>query len=77
MVPDPPAEEVETDHELTPAVGPEPATPGAGPSADSLSVLQQRLALSQAAQADALTELREVMTDEDALAAYGIDTSQL
>ena len=77
MVPDPPAEDVETDHELTPEAGPEPATPGAGTSADSLSVLQQRLALSQAAQADALTKLREVMTDEDALADYGIDTSQL
>lgn len=43
----------------------------------SLSVLQHRLARSRAAQDDALRQLREVMTDAEALADYGIDTTQL
>lgn len=45
--------------------------------ARSLSVLQHRLARSRAAQDDALKQLREVMTDAEALADYGIDTTQL
>lgn len=44
---------------------------------DALTVLQGRLSRSQAARDVALQELRAVMSDEDALDRYGIDTSQV
>ncbi len=45
--------------------------------ADALTVLQDRLGRAQAARDLALHELRAVMSDDDALAKYGIDTSQI
>lgn len=78
MAPHPPTEHDENDHELNlDEAHLEPTAHGDDTGADSVSVLQQRLTQSQTAQADALKELREVMTDEDTLADYGVDTSQL
>ena len=63
----------------SPSSGTAPSRKTSGEDGDarSLSVLQHRLARSRAAQDDALSQLREVMTDAEALADYGIDTTQL